>query len=152
MTTSEWVERYNRAFLRAGAPDEIILESTPCECWDEGYPPDWDFKADWSLDPKSFPAAVPSNPSPFEPKEVVDDTPRGDIGLKRKEYTSIDSFAVTGRGRGFLIKIPVESDLPKKGEWVGIDGNAEKVMSIDRMMYLTYPARPSPDVTIFVYE
>ncbi len=41
MTTTEWVERYNRAFLEAGGPVEIretgpdIMESIPCADWTE---------------------------------------------------------------------------------------------------------------------
>lgn len=139
MTTTEWVERYNRAFLRAGAPDEIILESTPCLESDNGWP-DWDDQtlraesaieltanpSDWMRKRWRAPAdgtyslngviydlkagdgfpvesgrlfgdpgpgssgtpeeiAIPANPSPFEPKEVVDDGPVGQNVLNQKE-------------------------------------------------------------------
>lgn len=79
MTTTEWVERYNEAFVRAG----LFLD--PETEWRGHASIQRSFSRGRVIRWTDHPYPVLPNPSPFEPKEVVDDGQEGTGALNQKE-------------------------------------------------------------------
>jgi len=145
MTTTEWVERYNRAFEEADRVQTLDwamdmfakqVDRSAKEGFDRLMETE---RVNWTLPKNAHEALFPSNPSPSDPKEVVDDTPSQQNPLNQKEkpnkvmksFWSISRHEIIGRGTVFQVRIEHDEDLPYKKELVLIDGEFYRVRSVE---------------------